>query len=106
MGQQNKPQNQIPVNHFNSYQDLKAQNLNVHHPYNPMLSQNNLVYQAQYHNAYPQQHLFQNNPNIMPHYASHSLNHYNYQQPAQPGHLGMPYQNMNGLVGLQNQHWK
>ena len=105
LGQQKKPQ-QAPLNHFNSYQDLKAQNLNVHHPYNPMISQQNLVYQARYQNMQPQQQAF-HNPNMTSHYSSHSHNHFNPQQPMQSGNFGMAYQNPNiGLVNHPNQYWK
>ena len=101
MGQQKKPQPPVAINHYNSYQDLKAQNMNIHHPYNPLLSQHNLVYQAQYQNMHSQ-HNFQANPSIM----SHSNNHYNYPQPMQGGYMGMPYQNANPGLVASNAYWK
>ena len=45
-----QPQPQPPHNHFpqNSYESLKAQNMQLHHPYNPHLAQHNLAYQSYY----------------------------------------------------------
>jgi hypothetical protein len=81
LNQQKQPPTQ--PHSYNSYNNLKIQNNNLHHPYNPMIAQHNLVYNAQFH---PQQQYqpFQQYPQMVNHnYA------YNNPNMGYPNHVGV-----------------
>lgn len=59
---------------------MKTQNMHLHHPYNPMLGQHNLVYNAQFQ-PQPQaqfHHYNSYNPNIAHNYAFNNSPHYSH----------------------------
>lgn len=95
---------QIQPHHYQSYSGLKTQNLAMHHPYNPTIAHNNLVYNAHF----PQQtmghphsvHAFSANQYQAPHNYS-PMAHY------PPNNHQLTYQQQYGYnqVGVGN-YWK
>ena len=93
MSQQNQPQTQQPpqnqqFNQHFSYQDIKNQSMQLHHPYNPHIAQNNLVYQSNYQQQPVMNHHYQQrNFTSMPHGYGHGMGQGQYfsQNGMQPG---------------------
>jgi hypothetical protein len=99
MNQQMQTQAINPPNN-NSFNGIKHQNMNIHHPYNPTIGQRNLVYNAHFQPSYQQapQYPYHNNHQV-------NMGHSYSPQMHNAANYGMGYPNQS-LIGNVNQYWK